>query len=184
VKSKRIKGRKRKERRKGAGLRSTGRSGATHRTVRWAPNFLVCGLPNSLLSGFPGYVGYNSPDSPREALDSPVYQSCNGYLPRRPRANSHMAHQTVWCPTEKETNQSGDSLPRTVLVLFTVWCALDSPVRPRTEGKNCLPNGAPTTLSCLGAIKGSPRRMEQHTKPPLNILRCLDFASTHPDHCD
>jgi hypothetical protein len=156
VKSKRIKGRQRKERRKGAGLRSTGWSGATHRTVRWAPNCPVCGLPNSLLSGFSGYVGYNLPNSPREALDSPVYHSCKGYLPRRPRANGHMAHQTVWCPTEKEINQSGDSLSRTVLVLFTVWCAPDSPVRPRTEGKNCLPNGAPTALSCLGAIKGSP----------------------------
>jgi hypothetical protein len=87
-------------------------------------------------------------------------------------------------PTEKETNQSGDSLPCPVLVLITVRCAPDSPVRPRTEGKNCLPNGAPTAPSCLGAIKGTPRRMEQYTKPPLNIIRRLDSASTHPDHCD
>ena len=34
MKSKRIKGRQRKEQRKGAGLRSTGRSAATHRIVR------------------------------------------------------------------------------------------------------------------------------------------------------
>jgi hypothetical protein len=100
------------------------------------------------------------------------------------KANGHMAHRTVRCPTEKETNQSGDSLPRPVLVLFTIWCAPDSPVRPRTEGKNCLPNGAPTAPSCLGAIKGTPRRMEQNTKPPLNILRHLDSANTHPDHRD
>jgi hypothetical protein len=59
-----------------------------------------------------------------------------------------------------------------------------SPVRPRTEGKNCLPNGAPTAPSCLGAIKGTPRRMEQYTKPPLNILRRIDSANTHPDHRD
>jgi hypothetical protein len=52
------------------------------------------------------------------------------------------------------------------------------------EGKNCLPNGDPTTPSCLGAIKGTPMRMEQHPKPPLNILRCLDSANTHPDHRD
>jgi hypothetical protein len=32
--------------------------------------------------------------------------------------------------------------------------------------------------SCLGAIKGTPRRMEHNTKPPLNILRCLDSTST------
>jgi hypothetical protein len=157
---------------------------AQHRTVRCAPDTPVHGLPNSLLSSFPGYIGYNSPDSPREAPDSPVYQPCNDYLPRRPRANGHMTHQIVRCPTEKETNQSGDSRSRTVLVLFTVRYALDSQVCPRTKGKNCLPNGAPTAPSCLGAIKGSPRRMEQHTKPPLNILIRLDSASTHPNHCD
>jgi hypothetical protein len=93
-------------------------------------------------------------------------------------------HRTVRCPTEKETNQSDDSLPRPVLVLFTIRCAPDSLVRPRIEGENYLPNGAPTAPSCLGAIKGTPRHMDQDTKPPLNILRRLDSASTHPDHCD
>jgi hypothetical protein len=95
-----------------------------------------------------------------------------------------MAHRTVRCLTEKETNQSGDSLPRLVLLLFTIRCAPDSPVRPRTKGKNCLPNGAPTTSSCLGAIKETPSRMEQYTKPLLNILRRLDSANTHSDHRD
>jgi hypothetical protein len=59
--------------------------------------------------------------------------------------------------------------------------APDCPVRQLTEGKNCLPNGDPTAPSCLGAIKGTPRCMEHYTKPPLNILRCLDSASTHLD---
>jgi hypothetical protein len=67
--------------------------------------------------------------------------------------------------------------------LFMSGGAPDCPVCQRTEGKNCLPNGTPTTPSCLGAIKGTPRRMEQNIKPPLNILRRLDSASTHPDHC-
>jgi hypothetical protein len=67
--------------------------------------------------------------------------------------------------------------------LFMSGGASDCHMRQRTEGKNCLPNGAPTVPSCLGAIKGAPRRMEQYTKPPLNILRCLDSTSTHPDHC-
>jgi hypothetical protein len=57
------------------------------------------------------------------------------------------------------------------------------PVRPRTEGNYCLPNGAPMASSCLGAIKGTPRCMEQYTKPPLNILRRLDSANTHLIHC-
>jgi hypothetical protein len=60
----------------------------------------------------------------------------------------------------------------------------DCLVRQPAEGKNCLPNGDPTAPSYLGAIKGTPRRMEQYTKPPLNILRRLDSANTHPDHRD
>jgi hypothetical protein len=44
-------------------------------------------------------------------------------------------------------------------------------------------NGAPTAPSFLGAIKGTPRRMEQDTKPPLNILRRLDPTNTHSTHC-
>jgi hypothetical protein len=62
--------------------------------------------------------------------------------------------------------------------------ALDCLVLPWTKGNYGLPNGAPTASSCLRAIKGTPRPMEQHTKHPLNILRCRDFAYTHLDHCD
>jgi hypothetical protein len=59
---------------------------------------------------------------------------------------------------------------------------LDCPVRHPTEDKNCLPNGIPTAPRCLGAIKGTPRRMEHNTKHSLNILRRLDSANTHLDH--
>jgi hypothetical protein len=38
--------------------------------------------------------------------------------------------------------------------------------------------------SCLGAIKGTPRHIEQYTKHLLNILRHRDFAFTHLVHCD
>jgi hypothetical protein len=67
--------------------------------------------------------------------------------------------------------------------LFMFGGAPDCLVCPRTEGKNCLPNGALTAPSCLGAIKGTPRRMEQYTNPPLNILRHLYSASTHLIRC-
>jgi hypothetical protein len=36
--------------------------------------------------------------------------------------------------------------------------APDCPVRQATEGKNCLPGMLSTAPSCLGAIKGTPRR--------------------------
>jgi hypothetical protein len=56
------------------------------------------------------------------------------------------------------------------------------PVRPRTEGNYCLPNGAQTTPSYLGAIKGTSRRMDQYTKHLLNILRCRDLAFVNLIH--
>jgi hypothetical protein len=38
-----------------------------------------------------------------------------------------------------------------------------------TKGKNCLPGMLSTAPSCLGAIKGTPRRMEEYTKHSLSI---------------
>jgi hypothetical protein len=46
-----------------------------------------------------------------------------------------------------------------------------------------LPNGAPTAPSCLGAIKGTPRRMEKYTNHLLNILRHRDLTFVHLIHC-
>jgi hypothetical protein len=54
----------------------------------------------------------------------------------------------------KERNQAPDS----------VRCAPDCPVHQTTEGKNCLPRLLSTAPSCLGAIKGTPRRMEENTQ--------------------
>jgi hypothetical protein len=38
---------------------------------------------------------------------------------------------------------------------------------------------SPTAPSCLGAIKGVPRRMEESSKHSLSILRLQDSNSTH-----
>jgi hypothetical protein len=62
--------------------------------------------------------------------------------------------------------------------------APDCPVHQATEGKNCLPGMLSTAPSCLGAIKGTPRRMEEHTKHPLSIPKHQDFDSTHLILCD
>jgi hypothetical protein len=43
-------------------------------------------------------------------------------------------------------------------------------VRQSTEGKISLPRLLSTAPSCLGAIKGTPRRMEENTKHPLSTL--------------
>jgi hypothetical protein len=62
--------------------------------------------------------------------------------------------------------------------------ASDCPVRQSTEDKNCLPGMLSTALSCLGAIKGTPRRMEEDTKHSLSIPKHQDSNSAHLILCD
>jgi hypothetical protein len=57
--------------------------------------------------------------------------------------------------------------------------APDCPVRHPTEGKNCLPRMPPMAPSCLGAIKGTPRRMEETPKHTLSILNLSHSISAH-----
>jgi hypothetical protein len=55
----------------------------------------------------------------------------------------------------------------------------DCPVRHPTEGKICLPRMPPTAPSCLGAIKGTPRRMEEIPKHSLSNSKSPHSVSTH-----
>jgi hypothetical protein len=73
-----------------------------------------------------------------------------------------------------ETNRAPDS----------VRCAPDCPVRHETEGKDGLPDLFPTAPSCLGAIKGTPWRMEEKTKHSYNSSKHQDINLTHSFHCD
>jgi hypothetical protein len=57
--------------------------------------------------------------------------------------------------------------------------APDCPVRHPTEGKICLPRMTPMAPSCLGAIKGTPRRMEESPKHTLSILSLPHSVSAH-----
>ena len=66
----------------------------------------------------------------------------------------------------------------------SVRCAPDCPVHPTTEGKDGLPDLFSTAPSCLGAIKGTPRRMEEYTKHSYNIPKHQDIDSAHLVHCD
>jgi hypothetical protein len=60
----------------------------------------------------------------------------------------------------------------------------DCPVRHPTESKNCLPGLLSTAPSCLGAIKGTPRRMEEIHKHSLIISKHQDFILAHLIICD
>ena len=104
--------------------------------------------------------------------------------------NGRLVHRTVWCAPDSVrcANQ-----PRGATVGYArfgrrsctgheQWLyggAPDCPVHHSTEGRNCLPRLSPTAPSCLGAIKGTPRCMEEHTKLSRNILRLPDSDSTH-----
>ena len=129
------------------------RTAIIHRTVRFAPD-----CPVSQRSAGPTVgraIGARHVAEPtvgrrhrtvRCAPDCPVRQICNGW-------------QRSAAPV-KERNRAPDS----------VRCAPDCPVRPTTEGKDGLPDLFSTAPSCLGAIKGTPRRMEEQTKQLLSIL--------------
>jgi hypothetical protein len=57
--------------------------------------------------------------------------------------------------------------------------APDCLVHQSTEGKICLPGLLSTAPSCLGAIKGAPRRMKENTKHTLSILDHSHFVFAH-----
>jgi hypothetical protein len=57
--------------------------------------------------------------------------------------------------------------------------APDYSARHPAEGKNCLPCWPPTAPSCLGAIKRTPRRMEESPKHTLSILSLPHSVSAH-----
>jgi hypothetical protein len=62
--------------------------------------------------------------------------------------------------------------------------APDCPVHHPTEGMICLPGLPPTAPSCLRAIKGTPRRMEEDTKHSLIIPKHQDSILAHLIRCD
>jgi hypothetical protein len=133
-----------------------------HRTVRWCTG----------LSG------------------EPTVGPANG-RPRNPcatrgRANGQKgAPDSVWCANGSESPTVGFAKEGKKSASDSVrWCTGQCPVRQATEGKNCLPRMLSTAPSCLGAIKGTPRRMEDNTKHSLSIPKHQDFDSAHLILCD
>jgi hypothetical protein len=105
-------------------------------------------------------------------------------------SNGQLVHRTVRCAPDSVRCANGPGgatvgcacFGRRSCTRHEQWLsggAPDCPVHHSTEGRNCLPRLSPTTPSCLGAIKGTPRRMEENTKLSRNILRLPDSDSTH-----
>jgi hypothetical protein len=121
--------------------------------------------------------GYNSPDCPVSQRSAGPTVGCD-LRKTRGRANGREGAPdcpvcTGQCPVrqrlqgcQRSASPNKESDPhRTVS-----GGAPDCPVRQATEGKNCLPRLFSTAPSCLGAIKGTPRRMKEHTKHSLSTL--------------
>jgi hypothetical protein len=95
-------------------------------------------------------------------------------------------HRTVRCAPDCPVRQICNDLQRSAALIKegnrapdSVRCAPDCPVRPTTEDKDGLPDLFSTASSCLGAIKGTPRRMEENTKHSLSTL---DHSHIHLAH--
>jgi hypothetical protein len=94
-------------------------------------------------------------------------------------------HRTVsGAPTAPKRQRSASPKKERNLHRTVPGGAPDCPVRQATEGKNCLPGMHSMAPSCLGAIKGTPRRMEVNTKHSLSIPKHQDFDSAHLILCD
>jgi hypothetical protein len=112
----------------------------------------------------------------RCAPDCPVSQRSAGPMVGCAICARHVAgptvgrgHRTVRCANGSQAPTVGFAREGKKSAPDSVRCAPDCPVRQATEGKICLPGMLSTAPSCLGAIKGTSRRMEEYTKHPLSI---------------
>jgi hypothetical protein len=153
-----------------------------HRTVRWCTGQCpMCQAGSGELAALGNKLtayGYNSPDCPvcTGLSGEPTVGRANGRLrdPRETRGRANGREEAPDCPVctrqcpvrQRPASPNKEGNPhRTVS-----GGAPDCPVRQATEGKNCLPGLLSTAPSCLGAINGTPRRMEDNTKHSLSTL--------------
>jgi hypothetical protein len=142
-----------------------------HRTVWWCTGQCpVCQAGSGELAALENKLtvyGYNSPDCPvcTGLFGEPTVGQTNGRL-RDPRETRGRANGREGAPDSVRC-ANGSKAPTVDFAKEGKKSAPDCPVRKATEGKNCLPGLLSTAPSCLGAIKGTPRRMEEHTKHSL-----------------
>jgi hypothetical protein len=158
---------------------STGLSGGAPDSVRCAR----LARANSLLSGFHWRRTAIIHRTVRCAPDYPVSQRSARPMVGCAICARHVAeptvgrvHRTVRCAPDSVRCANGSQAPTVGFAKEgkksapdSVRCAPDCPVRQATEGKICLPGMLSMALSCLGAIKGTPMRMEEYTKHSLSI---------------
>jgi hypothetical protein len=160
----------------------TGLSGGAPDSCRWCTGQCpVCPAGSGELAALgnklTAYV-YNSPDCPvcTGLSGEPTVGRANGRLrdPRETRGQANGREGAPDCPvcTGQSPRRQRSASPEKERNLHRTVSggAPDCPVLQAREGKNCLPELLSTAPSCLGAIKGTPRRMEELTKHSLSTL--------------
>jgi hypothetical protein len=146
-----------------------------HRTVSGgAPDSVWCARlprPKRLLSGFSPATSAKIHRTVRCAPDCPVSQRSAGpTVGRATRGRANGRKEAPDCPVctglsgAPDLQRSASLFMETNRAPDSVRCAPDCPVRPTTEGKIGLLDLLSTAPSCLGAIKGTPRRMEENNQ--------------------
>ena len=145
-----------------------------------APDSVRCARlprPKRPLSGFSPATSAKIHRTVRCAPDCPVSQRSAGPTVGRVIGARHVAeptvgrkHRTVRCAPDCTVRQICNGRQRSAALFKEINRAPDCPVRPTTEGKDGLPDLFSTAPSCLGAIKGTPRRMEDNNKHSLSTL--------------
>jgi hypothetical protein len=158
---------------------STGLSGGAPDSVRWCtgqcPMRQAGSSELAALGNSSATYGYNSPDCPVSQRSAGPTIGCGICARHVAEPTVGREHRTVRCAPDSVRCANGSQAPTVGFAREgkksapdSVRCAPDCSVRQATEGKNCLPGMHSTAPSCLGAIKGTPRRMEEHTKHPLS----------------
>jgi hypothetical protein len=146
-----------------------------------APDCPVCQAGSGELAALgknSAAYGYNSPDCPVSHRSAGPTVGCAICARHVAEPTVERGHRTVRCAPDSVQYANGSQAPTVGYATEgkksapdSVRCAPDCPVRQATEGKNCLPGMHSTAPSCLGDIKGTPRRMEEHTKYSLSISK-------------
>jgi hypothetical protein len=137
------------------------------------------------LGNSPAAYGYNSPDCPvsQQSAGPTVGRVIRARRVAKPTVRR--GHRTVFgAPTALDFQRSAAPQKERNPHRTVSGGAPDCPVRQATEGKICLPGMLSTAPSCLGAIKGTPRHMEEYTKHSLSIPKHQDSNSAHSILCD
>jgi hypothetical protein len=171
--------------------------GLAHRTVRWCTGQCPVRQASLRWTGHSreksAVYDYNSPDS---LVVHRTIRWANGRQrngrPRNPRATRGPRQRSAGGTGLSGVHRCANCHESATVVCARIgrrsapdrlqWLsggASDCPVRHPTKGKDSLPCWSLTAPSCLGAIKGTPRRMEELPKLTRNILRLQDSNFAH-----